>query len=74
MSKTTDFILGCILIVLIIIALYQRDRHIIENWIDKKIDQISSMIKNSCELPYGLQDKIETTYEILNSSTCTNGN
>lgn len=39
-----------------------------------KIDQISSIIRNSCELPYGLQDKIEQTYEILNSSTCTNGN
>ncbi len=39
--------------------------------IDKQEQEILSRIGNSsCSLPYGVQEKIEQTYEIVSSATC----
>ena len=64
MKLITSFILGFIL-ASILIGVYTYTI-----WI--KLDKFLSSIDNpvSCSLPYGVQEKIEKTYENITSATC----
>lgn len=39
-----------------------------------KVDKVISILEkpSSCNLDYSIQDKIEKTYETINSATCSN--
>lgn len=65
MSTKTDIIIGTFIILVVATLMYL---YTISNKIDKIYSEIS--IKSCDSLPYGIQDKIEQSYDILSSSTC----
>lgn len=65
MSTKTDILIGTFIIVVVATIIYL---HTMSNKIDKIYSEIS--IKSCDSLPYGVQDKIEQTYDILSSATC----
>jgi len=58
-------------IIIVIVFIYS---YVYFSWLGNKIDKIYSKFENpvSCNLDYSIQDKIEKTYETINSATCTN--